>query len=218
MTFSDIKNINDRVALAVQENEYEAIFLLGIELGKSLQTANIEFNRLPFFIEKEEKANSYARIRSKCAAVSNLLHWLLYITLARQLERAGGLEIDSDECWNNSVMLIDEDIQIKSRLSLQEVRQTDLEDDFVIRWKLLEDLEAILERFKLPNKLETTIFNLDCTSSRYFRTREELKDGMGYTHVGFRSTLHSLDEGTLDELFNAIEKATMFLRISYSEI
>lgn len=223
--FGDItlKSKIDEISDAVEElsrgfGNDEKVFELGIELGKYLSATGAEFVRLPFYIQREVKRNKEERIREKTQKISNLILRLFYIACVKQVEKKGSITFDASTYWRGIGNIFDEEISQELFVICNSVEQEDEEQDFNIEFEVIGEMADLFDRYQARKKMGISAFNLNSSSTLTIDTAGELRNSFGKTRIYFDTSSSNLDEKQLDEMFEEIHKATLFLLMKYSAL
>lgn len=218
-----LKNKIDEISAAVEELERgygndEKLFELGIELGKYLSATGTKLDRLPFFIEREIKRNTQERIRDKIQKIGNLIHRLFYIACVKQLEKSGVITFDSSAYWRGSSNIIDSEISQELFVKCNSIAQENEESDFGVEIEIVGEIANIFEKYQAQKYMTISLYNRYASSTRTFDNAKDIKSALGDIWIDFDTSSSNLDEKQLDEMFEKINKATLFLLMKYSAL
>ena len=215
------KNKIDEINAAVEEvassigNE-ERIFELGIELGKHLAATKENFERLEFFIRREEDGARDERIREKRKKIDNLISRLFYMACTKQIEINGSVEFDADKYWREGSNLFDVQVVEKFGVQCKSVTQEDDDQDFNIEYEVVGKIGEIFEKYEARKSISVTVHNLNAVSKLMISNSQELYEALGASWISFHSGAVTHDEKRLEEFMEELNKETLLIQLQYS--
>lgn len=218
MTNKKIGEINDAVkALSSSMRNGEELFKLGVELGKFLATSGADFDRLPYFVERELENSKQERLREKRQAISDVIQRLIVVACAEQIKISGSITFDSVMYWRGG-KLIDDEVADEFFVQCHSVRQEDEEQDFEVEFEIIGELADLFHKYEARTTICVNAHNLDYDTKLVVTNVDDLKGTFGRAWINFENNSAQNDEAKLDEFFDEINKVTMFLQIKFSEV
>ncbi len=217
MTENKVDEINAAVEEAASSirNE-ERIFELGIELGRHLAATGEKFERLEFFVRREEERSRDERIREKRKKIGDLISRLFYLACAKTIEINGSIKFDADDYWRESLNLFDDEVVEEFGVQCKSVTQEDEEQDFDIEYEVVGIIGEIFEKYEARKSMTVTAYNLNSTSKLTISNTLELHEALGASWLSFDRSSSNNDEKRLDDLMDELNKATLLIQLKYS--
>lgn len=216
-----MKNKIDEINAAVEETaatvrDDERIFQLGVELGRYLAATDEKFERLEFFIRREEERHRDERVREKRKKIGELISKLFYWACAKQIQTSGSIKFDVDEYWRGSLNLFDANIVEEFGVQCKSVTQENEDQDFEIEYEVVGKVGEIFEKYEARKMLWINAYNLHSSTSLTLTNSMELGEAVGKSWMSFDRSGRVDDEKKLDELMDELNKATLMIQLKYS--
>ncbi len=219
MIKSKVEEINSAVQdIASSVRNDERIFELGMELGRCLATAGEKYERLEFFVRRDEERGREERVREKRKKISDLISRIFYLSCIKQIEINGSIKFDANDYWLDSTALLDAQVVDEFGIQCKSVTQEDDEKDFEIECEVVGNIGEIFENFEARKTITVSAYNLDSSSKMIVSNALELHEVLGSSWMFFDRSSAINDEERLDQLFEELNKATLFIQMKYSDV
>ena len=192
----------------------EAIFNLGIELGKILVNKNIQAHRLPFFIEQENKNNDYEKRRQRIAAVCKIVHNIIVLAHKEQVNNDGQIYYEAG--WRADNKPLSEEVESKYNVAYKRIGQVNVGGDFDITFHLNGKLKEVFQKHKVGIELTTLLSNSCGDEDEYIITEDDAVDSLSSTSIQLYPHYDNMTVEQVDDFATDVEKFSTFFYLRLS--
>lgn len=209
-----IQEIDCAVRLAVEASkDIEKIFELGVVLGQHLGKKGVDYGRLPFFIDRDDKKNTEEKIMDELNKSENLLQILIELALKRQIFESGSLELKGLSAFGPSVELFSSDVEESFFIKCESIRQRQSGGDFDLELMVTGQLKDIFNKFKIDCEIGYFFLNLDGEDEQLIENMEQLEDCMGRVSLHIPKDSSAYDENVLAEFYSELSKVVTWIKL-----
>jgi hypothetical protein len=211
-----IDEINIRLAAILNDGwalNKEQLFNLGVELGRELNSQNIDKFRLKVWSDIEKENLHEKEIRDAVKKIKDFIALLLRLSILEHIEEIGSWSIEKGGGYGLS--LFSDEIVKKYNIQVLSCDMESYGGEFIVNFKVTDELEKIFKKNNIYTKFDARIYNDDGEEEQTLYDVKRLSDYI----YGINAHIRNNNDWKLEkynEFLQEISKPFLFLIIKHS--
>lgn len=194
----------------------ENLFNIGVELGRLLQSNNIEEHRLQVFADFELAEIEFKKLDKRIKNIKNIIGFFIIHALAEQVIENGSFSFDGDGDLSSCEKL-DELISNKFSVQISSVSQNQHGGNFEVGVELNGQIAEILNRYEISRFVTFEIDNTTGGDYEVFNNPNDVSQ-IYYIGMSLDAKYTELTESQLIDLEKSLKEVQLFLLLSLDKV